>query len=223
METMNNMMPREKIQRIGAKSLSNEELLAVILGSGTRDCDVFELSRRLSIFLSELSTIPTIESLCKIRGLGAVKATQILACLELSARYILSDKAVAVKTPEDLVVRLSYLKFENQEHFILVSLDSSNNIINTHDLTKGLVNQAPVHPREAFAEAIVDRAVSVIFVHNHPSGNTVPSFEDVAITKMLCSVGKIMQIPVVDHIVVGKCGFTSICRERPEIFNIERE
>lgn len=211
-------LPREKIASRGAKSLTNEELLALILGNGTQNCDVFELSRRLSDYLSCSSTVPTVDSLTKIRGLGKAKASQILACLELSARYILSDKVVPVTRPEDVVARLSNLKFEEQEHFVLVTLDSSNSIIKVHELTTGLVNQTPVHPREAFVHAIADRAVNVLFAHNHPSGNPQPSPDDYTITRILCAAGKIIQIPVVDHIVIGRKGFVSICRENPEIF-----
>ena len=160
------VLPREKIQKLGPKSLSNEELLTLILGSGTQNCSVFELSRNLSDYLSSATELPSVESLVKIRGLGIVKATQVLACLELSARYILGGKVNPVKRPEDLAKRLSYLKYEPQEHFVLVSLDSSNNIIKVHELTLGLVNQTQVHPREAFARAIEDRAVSVIFAPN---------------------------------------------------------
>lgn len=212
------LLPREKIMQMGPKALSNEELLALILGSGTQNCNVFEVSRNLSSYLSGVSTVPDLESLLKIRGLGRVKASQVLACLELSARYILGDKVYPVKSPEDLVKRLSYLKFEPQEHFVQVSLDSSNNIIKVHELTLGLVDQTPVHPREAFAKAIEDRAVAVIFVHNHPSGSLEPSPEDYGITRVLCAAGKIIQIPVIDHIIIGKTGLTSICREHPEIF-----
>jgi DNA repair protein RadC len=179
---------------------------------------VFELSRHISDYLSSATQVPTIESLCRIRGLGKVKATQILACLELSGRYILSNKAVAVMTPEDLLSRIAYMKYEAQEHLVAVTLNSANNVINIHELTTGLVNQTPVHPREAFVKAIEDRAVAVIFVHNHPSGSTEPSEQDYAITKVLCAAGKIVQIPVIDHIIIGKCGFTSLCRETPELF-----
>lgn len=212
------LLPREKIECYGAESMSNEELLALILGSGCQNCDVFELARRLSDFLSAETSIPSLESLRKIRGLGKVKASQILACLELSGRYILSDKAVPVNAPEDLVSRLSYMKYEEQEHLVLVTLNSANLVIKVHELTTGLVNQTPVHPREAFAKAIEDRAVSVIFAHNHPSGATMPSPEDIGITKVLCAAGKIIQIPVLDHIIIGKMGFTSICRLYPDIF-----
>lgn len=212
------MLPREKLMVDGANMLSNEELLALILGSGTRNCNVFELSRHISDYLSSQSVVPTVNNLKRIYGLGKVKAAQILACLELSSRYILSSRAVSVGTPEDLLSRLSGLKYEKQEHFVIVTLNSANYVINVHDVTMGLVNQTPVHPREAFVKAIEDRAVSVIFAHNHPSGSTEPSEQDLAITRLLCAAGKILQIPVIDHIIIGPGGYTSLCREQHEMF-----
>lgn len=213
-----NLMPREKLECAGVSVLSNEELLAIILGSGCHECDVFELSRRLAQFLSTETSVPSLQRLKSIRGLGKVKAAQILACLELSGRFILSDKAIPVSTPEDVLSRVAYMKYESQEHLVVVSLNSANYIIRVHELTTGLVNQTPVHPREAFALAIEDRAVSVIFVHNHPSGSLEPSPEDLSITRLLCASGKILQIPVLDHIIIGKSGFTSLCRLYPEVF-----
>ena len=213
-----NLMPREKLESSGASSLSNEELLALILGSGSHECSVFELSRRLSEFLSTETSVPTLERLKKIRGLGKVKAAQILACLELSGRFILSDKAIPVSVPEDILSRVAYMKYESQEHLVVITLNSANYIVRVHELTTGLVNQTPVHPREAFAMAIEDRAVSVIFVHNHPSGSLEPSPEDLSITRVLCAAGKILQIPVLDHIIIGKRGFTSMCRMFPDVF-----
>ena len=215
---LENVLPREKMEQYGPNALSNEELLALILGSGCQNCDVFELARRLSDYLSSETIIPSLANLRKIKGLGKVKALQILACLELSGRFILSDKAIPVGAPEDLLARLSYLKYETQEHLVLVTLNSANYVIRVHELTTGLVNQTPVHPREAFVKAIEDRAVSVIFAHNHPSGSMNPSPEDMAITRTLCLSGKVLQIPVLDHISVGKKGCTSICRRHSEIF-----
>lgn len=212
------LLPREKIEKMGASAMSNEELLALILGSGCQDCDVFELSRNLANFLSEETEMPTLQKLRRIRGLGRVKATQVLACLELSGRYILSGKAISVGGPEDIVSRLSFMKYETQEHFVLATLDAANHVIRVHELTKGLVDRTPIHPREAFVKAIEDRAVSVIFAHNHPSGSTTPSDEDMSITRVLCASGRILQIPVLDHIIMGKCGHTSICRLYPEYF-----
>ena len=215
------MMPREKMLLYGPSSMSNEELLALILGSGCHNCDVFELSRRLAVYLSSEYSFPTVEKLEKIKGLGKVKASQILACLELSGRYILGGAVEPVKAPESLVSRLSYLKYEPQEHLVLVTLNAANMVIRIHELTTGLVNQTPVHPREAFVKAIEDRAVSVIFVHNHPSGSVNPSHEDVSVTRTLCAAGKIIQIPVMDHIIIGKTGFSSLCRLYPDIFDLE--
>lgn len=211
-------LPREKIEKFGASALTNEDLLALILGSGNQDCNVFELSRRLSDFLSNQTQVPTLAQIREIRGLGRVKAAQVLACLELSGRYILSNKSNPIVSPEDLVSRLSFLKYEEQEHLVVVSLNSVNGVIRVHEITTGLVNKTPVHPREAFAKAIEDRAVSVVFAHNHPSGSVEPSLDDMAITRVLCASGRILQIPVLDHIIVGKGGFTSICRKNPELF-----
>ena len=213
-----NMMPREKIEKMGASVMTNEELLALILGSGCQDCDVFELSRHLAEFLSEETQVPSLERLRKIRGLGKVKATQVLACLELSGRYILSDKSLTVLSPEDIVSRLSFMKYAEQEHFVVATLNAANNVLHVHELTRGLVNKTPVHPREAFVKAIEDRAVSVIFAHNHPSGSTAPSEDDLNITRILCASARILQIHVLDHIIIGKCGHTSLCRLYPEYF-----
>ena len=212
------LLPREKIQVKGAETLSNEELLALVLGSGCSSCDVFQLSRNLSDYLSSVNEFPTMTDLLKVRGLGRAKAAKVLACLELSSRYMLGSRAISVTKPEDLESKLSYLKYENQEHMVLVTLNSSNVVINIHELTTGLVNQTLVHPRETFVHAIEDRAVSVILVHNHPSGSSEPSVEDLHLTKTMCSAGKIVQIPVIDHLIIGRRGLTSLCRLYPELF-----
>ncbi len=218
MENTEKLLPREKLLRLGVHSLDNVELLALILGSGTKGKSVFEVSREIVAQLSHKGCLPTLKELLRIGGLGKVKAMQVLACLELSSRYMLGDESVTVNDPRSLVARLSFLKFAMQEYFVLVSLDSANAIINVHEITVGLVNQTPVHPREAFAPAIADHAVAAIFVHNHPSGCCEPSPEDYAITRVLCAVGKVVQIPVLDHIIVGKRGYFSICRAHPEVF-----
>ena len=212
------LLPREKMQQKGVAALNNEELLALVLGSGSPDCNVFELSRKLSEYLSAVPKFPSVNDLMKVRGLGRAKASKVLACLELSSRYMLGAKTIAVREPEDLEPRLSYLKFESQEHMVIVTLNSSNVVIDIHEMTMGIANQTLVHPREAFVHAIADRAVSVIFVHNHPSGNSEPSDEDIGITRVLCAAGKIIQIPVIDHLVISKGGMVSICRRNPELF-----
>jgi DNA repair protein RadC len=212
------LLPREKLEKWGVASMTNEELLALILGSGNHECSVFELSRRLAEFLSEQTLVPPLQKLRRIRGLGKVKAAQVLACLELSSRYILGCRSNPVVSPEDLLSRLSFLKYETQEHLVVVTLNAANCVIGVHEITTGLVNQTPVHPREAFVKAIEDHAVSVVFAHNHPSGSTEPSLEDMGITRLLCASGRILRIPVLDHLIIGKGGFTSFCRLYPEMF-----
>lgn len=129
-----------------------------------------------------------------------------------------NDIKETVTVPEDVLYRISWLKWEEQEHLVVICLNSNNEIIGIHNTTKGLVNQTPVHPRESFREAIKDNATCVMFVHNHPSGNLEPSAEDMSITRVLCAARKILMIPVIDHIIISKRGFTSLCRRHPEIF-----
>lgn len=193
------------------KTVSTGFLLASIIGNPVTAYSVEKL-------LSSSSNIPTLEELTKIRGIGPKTAQKVLSACELSARYIVGTEQQVVTTPEDVLSRLAFLKYEEQEHLVVITLDSSNHIIKVHDVTKGNVNQTPVHPREAFKNAILDNAVSVIFAHNHPSGSLNPSGQDISITRILCAAGKILQIPVMDHIIISKTGFTSISRKNPDIF-----
>ena len=126
-----------------------------------------------------------------------------------------------IKDPEEIFERCTWMKFEEQENFICFTLNSANKIINMHKITKGLANQTPIHPREAFRKAITDNAIRIIFAHNHPSGCTEESNEDLAITRVLTAAGKILQIPVLDHIIIGKSSFNSLARKVPEIFEIQ--
>ena len=201
MNTTTNMM----------KDASNGVLLTAILGDSLT-------AWRVEEFLKTSARIPTAEDLKRIKGVGPATAEKILAVCELSARYIVGTEQKSVTSPEDVLPRLCWLKYEQQEHFMMVTLDSANHIIGIHELTKGLANKTPIHPREAFRAAIADDAISVIFAHNHPSGSTEPSIDDLSITRVLCAAGKILQIPVLDHLIISKAGFTSICRQAPEIF-----
>lgn len=186
-------------------------LLTAIIGDPVVAYHVEEL-------LAKSPKVPEADELMKIDGVGMATALKVQACCELSAHYFVGTKAESVTSPEDVERRLAFLRFEQQEHFVVVTLDSSNHIIGTHEITKGLVNQTPVAPREVFRVAIMDNAVSVIIAHNHPSGSLEPSEEDIAITRLLCSAGKIMKIPVLDHLVVTRSGTTSLCRRDPSIF-----
>lgn len=196
------------------KSTDFGGLLAVILGNP-------ETAYHVSNFMSSSNNIPTLDQLQKIRGVGRSGALKVLACLELSSKYIVGTKSQTYHFAEDIAARISFLKFEVQENLCLITMDSANHIINVHELTTGLVNQTPVHPREAFRHAIADNATSVIFAHNHPSGCTEESEEDLKITRVLVAAGKIIQIPVIDHIIISKSGFNSLLRKFPEMFDIK--
>ncbi|HSQ42015.1 MAG TPA: JAB domain-containing protein, partial [Fibrobacteraceae bacterium] len=167
--------PRERLVRDGVSKISDEELISIIIGHGTNKKSVFELSKELFSFLRTIKNTPTVYDLEKISGLGRAKACQILACLELSNRFLLSGEAQTITHPHELVPRLAFLKSLSQETMVCVHLNGANRVMGIHTLTVGLVNQTQIHPREAFSRAIQENAVSVIFAHNHPSGSLQPS------------------------------------------------
>ena len=187
------------------------ELFTRVLGN-------VDLAKRVCDLLTAHVSIPSREQLTRIYGIGERKADIVLACMEMSSHYFVGTEAKSVIAPEDVLGRIAFLKFVPQEHFVVITLDSSNHIINVHDVTKGLVSQTPVHPREVFRCALQDSAVSVIVAHNHPSGSTTPSNEDVAITRVIVAAGKIMQVPVIDHIIISRSGYLSMCRDTPDMF-----
>jgi len=160
--------------------------------------------------------------LVKFRGVGMNVANTLLMVMESSAEYLAGTRAVCVTDPATIVNHVSWLKWERQENVVIVTLDAQNHIIGKHIVTKGLVNETTLAPREAFRLAILDNAVSVIFAHNHPSGSTEPSEQDITLTRVLAASGKILQIPVLDHIVVSRSGFTSILRNYPELFEVAK-
>jgi DNA repair protein RadC len=213
-----NLLPRERILAGELSKLSVEELLCVVLGRGIPGKNVFELANEIAGILEKSSRMPSIEELLKIRGLGLAKSAQILACLELSGRFMMGKQDKAVSTPEELLPQLSFLKHLNQESMVLVTLNGGNKVIKIHRITTGTANSTQAHPREVFAPALEDRAVAVVFAHNHPSGNHEPSMEDLLLTEKLCKAGRILEIPVLDHLIISTSGFTSIRCSNGEYF-----
>lgn len=205
--------PRERLVKFGEQALSAQELLQLILGRGIAGESVAVMAQKLLTQFGSLQKLSeaNIEELSSIRGIGIAKATQIKAAVEIGRR--ISSQVPAYKKKELLspekVFKLvrSKLKDYSKEHFYLIALDSRNWSI--HEVSLGSLNANIVHPREAFVEAIKNKAASVIFVHNHPSGDPEPSKDDLEITKRLVEAGKILGIEVVDHIVVGKDNFFS--------------
>lgn len=161
-----------------------------------------------------------VNDLIKFRGVGKENAKTIMMVMENSAEYLAGTNAVSVADPSTIVNHLSWMRWEQQENLVVVTLDNANHIIDKHLVTKGLVNEGPFHPREILRTAILDNAVSIIVAHNHPSGNSEPSEQDIAVTRLVNAACKIMKIPCLDHIVISRSGFTSIHRMHPELFEI---
>lgn len=174
---------------------------------------------RVADFLAE-NPYATVNDLVKFHGVGMETAKTIMMVMESSAEYLAGTHAVSVADPNTIVNHLSWMRWEQQENLVVVTLDNANHIINKHLVTKGLVNEGPVHPREILRYAILDNAVSIIVAHNHPSGNTEPSEQDISITRVINAACKIMKIPCLDHIVISRSGFTSIHRMHPELYEI---
>jgi len=213
------MKPREKILQNGISKLTNSELISVILGSGSAKKSVFNLAKEVEELLSVSGKMPDLGDLCRIEGVGLVKACQILACLELSGRFLLGMRAKSIHCAEDLIPCLSFLKTKSQESMVSVSLNGANQILGVHQLTTGLANQTQIHSREAFAAAIQDRALAVIFAHNHPSGSLSPSADDLEVTRVLVQSGKILGIPVLDHLILSPRGWTSLKMTHGHLFS----
>ena len=200
--------PREKMQKKDVKALSNLELLAVLLGSGVKGKDVFEVAKDILKLVEKDFENLTLNKLKSVEGIGLAKASQIIAAIEFSKRFLLTE-GIKIRQAEDIVKLAEELKNKKQEYFLTFTLDGANNLIQKRTVFIGTLNQSLVHPREVFADAITDRAAGIIFVHNHPSGNVEPSKEDISITKKLIEAGKIIGINVIDHIIVGKSEFYS--------------
>jgi DNA repair protein RadC len=201
--------PREKLIRKGASSLSNVELLAVLIGKGFPGRDVLQVASEIDRrFKDDLDKIG-FEELIKIEGIGETKASQILASFELARRYF-GKNDVKITFPADVLPFVMEIRDKNQEYFVCISLNGANEVIGNRVVTVGLLNANQVHPREIFSDAIAERAASIILVHNHPSGNTEPSHADIAVTKRLIEAGEILGIRIHDHIIVSRDGHTSM-------------
>jgi DNA repair protein RadC len=210
--------PRERMQSMGVEALSAQEILAVILGRGIAGESVMVTAQRLLKEFEGLKGVAraSLEELSKIRGIGIAKACQIKAAIELANRvegYWESDGKKPLKTPEDIAAEvLGRLKDKKKEYFIAVLLDTRNKLIKIAEISVGSLDSSIVHPREVFKEAISASASSVVFVHNHPSGDTEASDDDIALTKRLCQAGEIVGIDVLDHIIIGGKSFSSLKR-----------
>lgn len=206
--------PRERLIKFGPEALSAQELLALIIGRGIPKKSVMNIAQELLARFGNVKAISqaSIAALSEIKGVGLAKAAQIKACFELGKRQDLEPelKNYDIKNPQSVVkaIRAS-IKDKAKEHFKLILLDTRNKIIGISTISIGTLNAGLVHPREIFKEAIIHNSASVVLAHNHPSGDPEPSDEDLTITNRLVKSGKILGIEVIDHIIIGKTGFSS--------------
>ncbi len=200
--------PREKLLRKGAAALSDQELLAVLLGKGTPGMDVMTLAGKLARVIDEKGLGVHAEDLTSFGGVGDAKATLILAAIEFARRRIKPEGA-KIETPSDLLPHVRHYADRRQEHFLCASINGANEILNIRVVSIGLVDRTPVHPREVFAEALSGRASAIIVAHNHPSGGLEPSASDVEVTGQLKAAGAVMGISLLDHIIFNQRGYFS--------------
>lgn len=208
--------PRERMQRHGIEALSTAEILALLMGRGTRGESIIMTAQKLLARFGNLQNIASasVEELSSIKGIGLAKAAQIKAAFELGKRLDdpdYSEKGAPVQSPEEAFESMQdKLKGKKKEHFYILCLDTRNRVSVKKQVSQGNLDSSIVHPREVFKDAIASLASSVIFVHNHPSGDLEPSSDDINLTKRLVEAGDLLGIPVLDHIIVSDRGYTSM-------------
>lgn len=208
--------PREKMMKYGVSALSNTELLAVLIGTGTKDTTALTLATSiLSLGKDGISFLGHCmpEDLCAINGVGMAKSCQIVAAIALGKRIATNprSKRVRINSPDEVAALfMEELRYLKKEFFRVLLLNTKNEIIGVEDASIGNLNSSIVHPREIFCSAIKKSASSMIVVHNHPSGNPKPSQNDLDVTTRLIESGKILGISVVDHLIIGDGVYVSL-------------
>lgn len=201
--------PRERLERYGASNLTNEELISIILKTGTKDMSVKILANNILSKIRKISDLTdiSINKLIEIKGVGKTKAIELLAAIELGKRVYFdnSDSNISF-TDASSIYNYYRIKVYNkkQEYFYVVYLDNKKNFIIDKKLFIGTINMSVVHPREIFKEAYLNSASYIVCLHNHPSGDPLPSKEDINLTNRILEISKIVAIPLLDHIIIGK-------------------
>ncbi len=208
------MRPREKLLAQGESTLNEHELLAIILGNGTRDTSALELANRLLNTYKGLRRLQeaSLEELISEKGIGLAKAASIKAALEMGRRIALNmEIRNFIKSPEDVKQMLMHeMRDYDREHFVVLYLDRKGGLIVKENVSVGGLHSSIVHPREVFKTAVRRSAASIILAHNHPSGDPAPSREDIDITRRLMEAGQIMGIEILDHVIIGENKYCSL-------------
>ncbi len=216
--------PRERLINYGVETISNEELIAIILKTGTKNKSVKLLASEVLSKINSLNNLDkiTINTFKDIKGLGIVKTIELMASIELGKRIFLkkeNNTKIIYNNPDIIYEENLYLfKNKKQEYFYVLYLDSKNNLIERKLLFMGTINRSIVHPREIFKEAYLTSASKIICMHNHPSGDTTPSMEDIRLTKSLIEIGKLQGIELMDHLIIGDDNYYSFYNERSDMF-----
>ena len=199
--------PRERLIKSGPESLSDEDLLSIILVSGVKGRNVTLVARELLFEIDKEKDIPPLSALCKPKGLGESKACSIAAMLEFGRRKWAPGQRI--RNPGDIYKLIRHHADRRQERFLCLSLNGAHEVLASRIVTIGLVNRTIIHPREVYADPILDRASAVVVAHNHPSGNLEPSDEDNVITRRLKTAGDILGINLLDHLIFSESFFYS--------------
>ncbi len=207
--------PRERLVQYGATALSNAELLAILLRTGTPEMTAVQLAQHLLNTMGKLRHIATAKpaELARVKGIGLAKAAQLLAAVELGRRIALEEMGdqPTISRPDDVYAILgASLRDEKQEHVVVLLLNTKNRLIGQVDVTKGTLDTSLLHPREVFREAIRQSASSIILVHNHPSGDPTPSSDDIIMTRRIHEAGQVVGIELLDHVVLGDRRWVSL-------------
>lgn len=200
--------PREKLREKGAAALTDEELVAAILGMGTAGIDVRTMAKQVAGLIREHREALALDHLLFVPGMGLAKGAQILSAFELARRHLLKE-SVKIECAKDVLPLVADIATKPQEHFVCISLNGANEVIERRVVTIGLLDKSPVHPREVFADVIADRAAAVILVHNHPSGDPQPSDADRRTHDQLTEAAKILGLRILDNVIVARKGYFS--------------
>ncbi|GIN55927.1 UPF0758 protein YsxA [Lederbergia ruris] len=207
--------PRERLIKTGPESLSTQEIVAILLRTGTKSESVLQLANRLLTKFDGLMWLKeaAFEELTSIKGIGQAKAVQLVAAIELGRRIsnLTYDDRYVIRSPEDGAnYVMNDMRFLTQEHFVALYLNTKNQVIHRQTIFIGSLNASIVHPREVFKEAFRRAAASIICLHNHPSGDPSPSREDIEVTRRLAECGKMLGIEILDHLIIGDKKYVSM-------------
>lgn len=203
---------RENLAEYGISHLTDLDLVMLLLGSGTRNIPVQKLAKEVLELLRSYNPEDWLVELNKKNGIGMGKASIICAAMEFGRRFY-SHNGKKIKSPEDIIPLVHAYTLQQQEHFICITLNGCQEVINMRVVSVGTINRTLIHPREVFAEAIKERASGIIVCHNHPSGIVEPSDNDIIITDRLIQAGDVLGIKLLDHIIIASTGFFSFLEQ----------